>query len=227
MQSRQRDHVAPVGLDPLVRPFRDQSRSDHQAIVAESPNLAIKPLSRRPGFKADMQPVLSVRQIGHEGDTAHSLERRHDGRHGPGWSQILDFLRQASAPLFGVMHAVDIVVQDNLLRRVGRSESSLASGDRAASNLSFRRDHEGGLQMLTRLAKHPDCRCARPDQIPHSLMGRIRNPNGGQFDGAGSFASITASRRSVLIRSPAFIGISEGATTTHSWPRAVICRCNP
>jgi hypothetical protein len=38
--------------------------------------------------------------------------------------------------------------------------------------------------MLTRLAKHPDCRCARPDQIPHRLMGRIRNPNSGQLTGA-------------------------------------------
>ena len=38
--------------------------------------------------------------------------------------------------------------------------------------------------MLTRLAEHPDCRGARPDQIPHRLMGCVRNPNGGQFAGA-------------------------------------------
>ena len=36
--------------------------SDHHAIVAESLNLAIKPVSRRPSFEADMQPVVSVRQ---------------------------------------------------------------------------------------------------------------------------------------------------------------------
>src|SRR6516162_8913855 len=62
MQSRQRDRVALVGLDPLARPFRDQSRSDHEAIVAESLNLAIEPISRRPSFKADMQPVVSICQ---------------------------------------------------------------------------------------------------------------------------------------------------------------------
>ena len=62
MQPRQRDRVAPVRLDPPARPFRDQGRSDHHAIVAESLNLAIKPVSRRPSFKADMQPLVSVRQ---------------------------------------------------------------------------------------------------------------------------------------------------------------------
>jgi hypothetical protein len=29
------------------------------------------------------------------------------GHHGPVWDQILDLLRQASDPLFGVMHGVD------------------------------------------------------------------------------------------------------------------------
>jgi hypothetical protein len=62
MQSRQRDRVAPVRLDVLARPFWDQGQSDHHAIVAESVNLAVKPVSRRPGFKADMQTVVPVRQ---------------------------------------------------------------------------------------------------------------------------------------------------------------------
>ena len=62
MQPRQRHRVAPVRLDPLARPFRDQRRSDHQAIVAERLHLAIKPVSRRPGFEADMQQVVPVRQ---------------------------------------------------------------------------------------------------------------------------------------------------------------------
>ena len=62
MQPRQRDRIAPVRLDPLARPFRDQRRRDHQAIVAESLNLAIKPVSRRPGFEANMQPFVSLRQ---------------------------------------------------------------------------------------------------------------------------------------------------------------------
>jgi hypothetical protein len=62
MQPRQRDRVAPVRLDPLARPFRDQGWRNHHAIVAESLNLAIKPVSRPPGFEADMQPVISAGQ---------------------------------------------------------------------------------------------------------------------------------------------------------------------
>ena len=62
MQPRQRDRVAPVRLDPLARPFRNQGRSDHHAFVAEGPYLAIKPVSRRPGFKTNMQPIVSARQ---------------------------------------------------------------------------------------------------------------------------------------------------------------------
>ena len=62
VQTRQRDRIAPVRLDPLARSFRDQRRSDHQAIVAERLHLAIKPVSRRPGFEADMQQVVPGRQ---------------------------------------------------------------------------------------------------------------------------------------------------------------------
>ena len=53
---------APVRFDPLARPFRDQSRSDHHAFVAERLDLAIKPISRWSGFKANMQPVVSICQ---------------------------------------------------------------------------------------------------------------------------------------------------------------------
>ncbi len=42
-----------------------------------------------------------------------------------------------------------------------------------------------------------------------------------------SLASIMASRRSVFTRSPAFIGISDGATTTQSCPSLVSKRCSP
>jgi hypothetical protein len=62
VQSRQRDRVAPVRLDALARPFRDQSWSDHHTFMPERLHLAIKPVSRRPGLKADVQPVVPVRQ---------------------------------------------------------------------------------------------------------------------------------------------------------------------
>src|ERR1700751_3969131 len=65
MQSRQRDRIASVRLHPLARPFRDQGRSNHHAVVTESPDLTIKPVSCRPGFKADLQPVVSVRKSLH------------------------------------------------------------------------------------------------------------------------------------------------------------------
>jgi len=84
MQSRQRDRVAPVCLDALARPFRDQGRSDHHAIVAEGMNLAVKPGSRRPSFKADMQPLVSVRQ---------SLDRPLDRQR-----TVLDIAEKADLP---------------------------------------------------------------------------------------------------------------------------------
>jgi hypothetical protein len=62
MQPRQRNPISPVRFDPLARPFRDQSRSDHHAFVAERLDLPIKPGSRRPGFKTNMQPIVSARQ---------------------------------------------------------------------------------------------------------------------------------------------------------------------
>jgi hypothetical protein len=42
--------------------FGIQGRSDHHALVAERLDLAIKPVSRRPSFKADVQRVVSVRE---------------------------------------------------------------------------------------------------------------------------------------------------------------------
>ena len=46
----------------IARPFRNQSRSDNHAFVAERLDLAIKPISRWSGFKADMQPLVSTWQ---------------------------------------------------------------------------------------------------------------------------------------------------------------------
>jgi hypothetical protein len=54
VQTRQRNRIPTIRLDPLARSFRDQRRSDHQAVVPESLHLAIKPVSRKPGFEADM-----------------------------------------------------------------------------------------------------------------------------------------------------------------------------
>ena len=62
VQSRQRDRVASIRLDPLARPLRNQGRRDPYAVVAERLDLPREPVSRRPCFEADVQPVISVRQ---------------------------------------------------------------------------------------------------------------------------------------------------------------------
>jgi hypothetical protein len=62
MKKRQRNRIPTVRLDPLTRSFRDQRRSNHHAVMPERLHLAIEPVSRRPGFEADMQPVVSVSQ---------------------------------------------------------------------------------------------------------------------------------------------------------------------
>jgi hypothetical protein len=62
MQPRQRNRIPSIRFDPLARPFRNQSRSDNHAFVAERLDLPIKPISRWSGFKADMQPIVSARQ---------------------------------------------------------------------------------------------------------------------------------------------------------------------
>ena len=89
------------------------------------------------------------------------------------------------------MHGVDIVLQDNLLGRVveAKRRQPAAIGQRPTflSGIDAAMPQQESLQVLTRLAQHPDCCCSRPDQIPHRLMGCIRNPNGGQFAGAVQF----------------------------------------
>ena len=62
MKTRQSDRIPTVRLDPLARPFRDQGRCDHHAVMPERLHLAIKPVSGRPSLKADMQPLVSFRQ---------------------------------------------------------------------------------------------------------------------------------------------------------------------
>jgi len=40
----------------------------------------------------------------------------------PVWNKILDLRSQASDPLFGVIHGVDVVLQDNLLSGMVKAE---------------------------------------------------------------------------------------------------------
>ena len=58
VQPCQRDGVAPVCLDPLTGPFRDQGRSDHQTVVTEFLDLPTQPVTCRTRFKADLQSAV-------------------------------------------------------------------------------------------------------------------------------------------------------------------------
>ena len=57
----------------------------------------------------------------------------------------------------------------------------------------------------------------------HGFMIGVRHPDGCQLSGSMK-TGMVASRPFVVIGSPAFVGISEGATTSHRWPRPVIWR---
>src|SRR5450432_3685659 len=68
---------------------------------------------------------------------------------------------------------------------------------------------------------------ACPHQIPHRLVPFTRTQTAVSSPARNSLARLSASRRLVFTRSPGFFGISDGATTTHSWPRALICLYSP
>ena len=56
-----------------------------------------------------------------ERDTAHRLQRRDHRGHRPTRQQFLDLPGQARHPHFGVRHSMDVVLQDQLLRRMPES----------------------------------------------------------------------------------------------------------
>ena len=68
---------------------------------------------------------------------------------------------------------------------------------------------------------------ARPHQIPHRFVPRSGTQTAVSSPARNSLARLTASRRLVFTRSPGFLGISDGATTTHSWPSILISRYSP
>jgi hypothetical protein len=95
VQPRQGDCVAPVRLDPITGPFRDQSRGDHQAVVAKFLDLPIQPVTRRTRFEADLQPSIAGREL-------------LDGPLDPG-RRVLDLTQEpdlASAASLGNRHRV-------------------------------------------------------------------------------------------------------------------------
>jgi hypothetical protein len=63
MQPGQRHRIPPVGLDPLARPLRNQGRSDDQARMPKSLNLAVQPVSGRLRLVAEMQLAVAAGQL--------------------------------------------------------------------------------------------------------------------------------------------------------------------
>jgi hypothetical protein len=72
-QPGERDRIPPIGLDPNPWLARDQRRSHHDAVVAESRELAIKPIAGRPGLVAEVKPLILRGKPRY--DLAHALRR--------------------------------------------------------------------------------------------------------------------------------------------------------
>src|SRR3954465_5441709 len=73
-------------------------------------------------------------------------------------------------------------------------------------------------QLLTGLTRAAHRRQTRTQEIADSLMGRIWNPHWRQFTGPVQLGQVGRVPPVSLIRSPGLRGISEEATTTHTFP---------
>ncbi|WCR18734.1 transposase [Paracoccus alcaliphilus] len=155
------------------------------------------------------------------GKDGHANRRDHR-REAPLRQQIRNLPGQPLDPRLGIGNRVDIVLQDDLLRRIReahqREPPPIGPGPAFLPRIDLAVAQQKALQVLARLARHPHRRCPRPDQIAHRLMRHIRKQTAVSSPDRCSFAGITASRRSVFIRSPAFTGISDGATTMQPCP---------
>src|ERR1700680_2906810 len=72
--------------------------------------------------------------------------------------------------------------------------------------------------------------CAAPQartRSRHASSSMVGTCTGDRSPARSDRTSLAASRRSVLTRSPGFLGISDGAQTMHWWPLPVSCRCSP
>src|SRR6185295_20186070 len=98
---------------------------------------------------------------------AHGLEGNDDGRHRPTRQQLLDLSRQPVTPSFGVLDGVNVILQYDLLRRMieahRRQPPLVRQGPRTSPAVDLLMTQQKALQMLPRLAEHPDRGRPRPD----------------------------------------------------------------
>ena len=140
----------------------------------------------------------------------------------------VELFLEATQALNRIFDRVDPFLKDDLLRGmfellVGQP-APMRHRPVAASAVNPAVPQQEGKQLLALATKIVSRGLPGADKIAHSFVGGVRCPHARQFAGPSSRASVTASRRFVLIRSPDRFGIRAGATTMHSWPSAWICR---
>jgi len=142
------------------------------------------------GEAAKVSDLGHDRNRDHQGDPAHCLESRDDGRHRPVRQQLLDLPRQPLEPGFGVLHSVNIILQHDLPCRMGKAycRQPAPIGQRPGTNPAIDLvAQQEALQMLACLGQYPARRRPRPHQVVHSLVGGVRDPDRRQLAGTVRF----------------------------------------
>jgi hypothetical protein len=115
-----------------------------------------------------------------------------------------------------------ICLQDELWRRGGTDhfgeppEMGRAPGGPAGVAAIV--SEQAGLEAKLGVLEIAEGICTGPSAITNGFIFNLGTETPVRSPERASLASCTASRRSVLTRSPAFLGISDGATTQQSWP---------
>ena len=131
--------------------------------------------------------TLEISDLGHhrhrddERDASHRLNRLDHRCQRPARQQICDLASQLLDPRFGIGHRVDIVLKDDLLRRVlephRRQPAPVCLGPALLAGIDATVPQQKPLQMLPRLAQNPHRGRPRPNKVAHRLMRRIRHPH--------------------------------------------------
>ena len=206
------------------------------------PRLTLSPVElsegTRPRYPDQLTRILKAGEItdlgqyrhgGNEIDPAHRLQGRDDLGKRPFGYRLADRLLQALHALAFLADALKKLFENHTLlailellrhqplhvgrspRRLARSNSVPAAASATKSAGACPADpssppdgHGRGRAWLRAARRAPTQQCSSPAR--------------------DSLARLTASRRFVFTRSPGFFGVSEGATTMHSWPRLLISR---
>ncbi len=161
-------------------------------------------------------------------DRAYTLERLKSLHlRGPrrGGEELRDLPLDADFVYFIVLKCVEVELECNLLGRMFEAAAQHPFAMPRAPRLAFEAQVVAQQERLD-----PDAvsahvvgrRMSRPDQVAQSLVQRVRHPDDVNSPARNRRASAIASRRSFLIRSPGFRGVSEGAQTRQANPMPAI-----